>query len=56
MQDSDLRQPEVRKRRPRREFKVTTEEVLRKADFRVSFACHFSAIFASVFCIKHKTN
>ena len=36
MQDLDLTKPAVRKPFKRAEFEVTTEEVLRKADFRVS--------------------
>ena len=36
IQDLDLTKPGVRKPPKRVEFQVTTEEVLRKADFRVS--------------------
>jgi hypothetical protein len=36
MQDLDLTKAGVRKPFKRLEFEVTTEEVLRKADFRVS--------------------
>lgn len=47
IQDLDLRKPGVRKPPKRVEFQVKTEEVLRKADFRVSIPefhlpCHFT--------------
>ncbi|KAK1587856.1 hypothetical protein Q3G72_017527 [Acer saccharum] len=42
VKDLDLRRPGVRRPRKRREFEVTTEEVLKKADFRnVSFLANF---------------
>lgn len=36
MQDLDLRKPAVARPPKRAEFQTTTEEVLQKADFRVS--------------------
>lgn len=48
MQDLDLTRPGVRKPPKRVGFQVTTEEALRKADFRVSISafhlpCHFTS-------------
>uniref|UniRef100_M1ARB7 Structural constituent of ribosome n=1 Tax=Solanum tuberosum TaxID=4113 RepID=M1ARB7_SOLTU len=42
LKDLDLRKPGVRKPKKRDEFETTTEEVLRKADFRVCVLCSTS--------------
>uniref|UniRef100_A0A2P2JIP1 30S ribosomal protein S18-like n=1 Tax=Rhizophora mucronata TaxID=61149 RepID=A0A2P2JIP1_RHIMU len=48
MQDLDLRKPRVTKPPKLKEFEVTTEEALRKADFRVSLTYDFCLF--SLFC------
>lgn len=46
MQDLDLTKPGVRKPFKRYEFEVTTAEVLRKADFRVSMLLYLAYLFS----------